>query len=193
MKEMDKLEQFINDNRDHFEDLKPSNKSWEKISQHLDQNVDQEKSPGGLWVLKRVAAAVIIVFAMYGAYNVVIRVAQKNTLAKEQKQSNPALKEYNEAEAFYTSQVQYKIAQLEQISKDHPEIIVEVKEEFDLLNDDMKKLKDDFNEGVAQQEIIEAMVQNYRIKLQILENMLQQIFQQQTDKNSNDEKHTIKI
>lgn len=193
MKEMDKLEHFINDNRDHFEDLKPSNKSWEKISQHLDQNVDQEKSPGGLWVLKKVAAAVIIVFAMYGAYNVVIRVAQKNTLAKEQKHSNPALKEYNEAEAFYTSQVQHKIDQLEQISEDHPEIIMEVKEEFDLLNDDMKKLKDDFNDGVAQQEIIEAMVQNYRIKLQILENMLQQISQQQIDKNSNDEKHTIKI
>ena len=191
MKEPDSLEKFINDNRDSFEDLEISSKSWENISANLGQNVDQEKSPGLLWVFRRVAAAVIIVFAMYGAYNVVIKVAQKEMATKGNKHIDPAIKEYTETEFYYASQVENKVAELERIAKEHPEVITEVKEEFELLDNDMKTMKSDLNEGIASKEIIEAMVQNYRLKLKILKNILDQLNENTNENKSNDDTHTI--
>lgn len=191
MKKRDQLENFINDNRGQFDDLKASTESWDKISQQLDHNDERDRSPGVLWIFKRAAAAVIIVFAMYGAYNLVIRVAQNNAPVAETKEVSPVIIEYNEAQAFYTSQVESKIAELERISRDHPEIIREVQEEFEVLDSDMNTMKSDLNEGVAQKEILEEMVQNYRLKLKILENILDQINANKTDKNSENETNTI--
>ncbi|MFB6342652.1 hypothetical protein ACE1ET_13065 [Saccharicrinis sp. FJH62] len=191
MKEPDRLEKFINDNRDSFEDLETSSKSWEMISANLDQNVDRIKSPGVSWIFKRVAAAVIIVLAMYGAYNMVIKVAQTEIATKSDRHVDPAIKEYSEAEAYYASQVNTKVAELEHIAKEHPEVIAEVKEEFELLDKDMKTMKGDLNEGIAQKEIIEAMVQNYRLKLKILENILDQLNTNNNENSSDDDTHTI--
>jgi len=191
MKEPDRLEKFINDNRDSFEDLETSSKSWEEISANLDQNVDQEKSPGVSWIFKRVAAAVIIVLAMYGAWNVVIKVAQTKIAVNRDKQVDPAIKEYTETEVFYATQVENKVAELERIAKEHPEVIDEVKEEFELLDNDMKTMKSDLNEGIARKEIIEAMVQNYRLKLKILENIMDQLNENINENNSDDDTHTI--
>ncbi|MFB6319075.1 hypothetical protein [Saccharicrinis sp. FJH54] len=191
MKGPDKLEQFINDNRESFEDLETSSKSWENIAAHLDQNVVQDKTPGVSWIFKRAAAAVIIVLAMYGAYNVVIKVAQKEVAVQNGKDIDPAIQEYSETEAYYASQVESKVAELERIAREHPEVITEVKEEFELLDNDMKTMKSDLNEGIARKEIIEAMVQNYRLKLKILENILDQLNENTNENNSKNDIHTI--
>lgn len=193
MKEHDSLEKFIINNRDHFEELTPSPNSWEKISSQLNQNVDEVRSPGAWWVLRRAAAAVVIVLAMYGAYSVVIKFAQNQTVARTNQIADPVLKEYAETEAFYVSRVENKVAELERISLEHPQVILEVKSEFELLDSEMKTLRNDLGDGISRQEVIEAMVQNYRIKLKIVENILEQINRSNNENNKKDEEQTIHI
>lgn len=192
MKKRDPIEKFIIENREQFDGLTASSKSWDKISARLDQGADQVRSPGLMWVFRRAAAAVIIVLAMYGAYGLVIKLAQTNQLSKGQGEQNPVMIEYQETEAFYASRIEHKVADLERIASENPQIIREIREEFELLDSDMKTLKNDLKEGVASEEILEAMVQNYRIKLQIVENMLEQI-SESNNQNNNDDENAVEI
>jgi hypothetical protein len=48
---------------------------------------------------------------------------------------------------------------------------------LDSIRTDLKK---DLKDNVANQEVIEAMIQNYRIKLQLLEDMLNLLKQNET-------------
>ena len=50
----------------------------------------------------------------------------------------------------------------------------------------LRELKEDLNDDADNQEVVEAMMQNYMLKLEILEDMLEQI-KAKKEKNNNDE------
>ena len=67
-----------------------------------------------------------------------------------------------------------------------------------MLADDMEELdevylelKEDLKDNVSNPEVIEAMVLNYRVKLEILEDLLNQLNEKENQDYENDESYSL--
>lgn len=186
----DKLEKFIQDNRDEFDDLVPLPGSWDKVK----SNIQPARTINWTNTMVRIAAAVVIFVASYIFidYNV-NKNEDQGQLAEEQileiYENIPVLAE---ARAYYSGQIQMMEEEVYSIAgKDSP-IRSDIEAEFEELDKVFDELKSDLNDNAANQEVIEAMIQNYRLKVQILEEILYQI-KNADDKNTDndEEKRTI--
>lgn len=96
-----------------------------------------------------------------------------------------------DAEAYYTSMINSKEEQILQILGNDNKVMDQIMEEMNGLDDIYIQLKNDLKDDVANEEIIEAMVQNYRMKLFILEDILNQL--QKTNTNRDEEVKKISL
>ena len=89
--------------------------------------------------------------------------------------ASPELSELSDAEAYYTSQIISKQAELSQYARQHPEIIEDLKKEFTEMDKSKAELKKDLAESNADEKVIEAIILSYRVKLEILNQMLTEL------------------
>ena len=61
-----------------------------------------------------------------------------------------------------------------------------VKEDLNLLDSAYYELQQDLKDNVDSEEVISAMIQNYRIKLQVLEKVLDEIRTKEEKETSNE-------
>lgn len=175
----DQLEKFILQNRDQFNDLEPDPKIWEGVI--LRENKKAAQSWIGIaW---KVAAAIIIFIGSYFFHDYMNR----PDVVSEQygMETSEELEMLMDAEAYYTSQINATESQIFQLAENNPELIKEIRQEMEDLDERYKILKEDLNDNVSSEEIIEAMIQNYRMKLLILEEVLHQL---KKSKSNGDEK-----
>lgn len=168
----DKLEKYISEHRHEFDDLKPSEAMWDKIAGDLPPK--QKKIP--LWTIARVAASVLIVVASY-LYFVNNGEQQTTITVAETSQPEQAYGEIKEAEMYYSAQIDEAQQELFMVLDDQPQLKKDIQKELEELNKAYKELENDLMDNTNNEEIIEYMIQNYRLKLEILKDMLQQIKQ----------------
>lgn len=185
----DKLEKFILDNRDEFDDLIPSPGGWDKVK----DNIRPTRSINWTNTLVRIAAAVVIFVASYIFidYNL-NRENEKGQMASEQMdeiyENIPVLVE---ARAFYSSQINTMEQEVYNLTGSDSPIRNDIQAEFDELDKVFNELKADLNDNAANQEVVEAMIQNYRLKLQILEEILYQLKNAGKNTDKDEEKRTV--
>ena len=174
MKE-DKLEQFVRNNAEGFNSLDPPDLAWEAIEKELPaaKQVPVRK----IWPYAWKAAAAILIFASAWLLNdyTDYKKSSGDTSASSSVASNPELTELSDAEAYYTSQIYNKQAELASYAKEHPEIIEDLKKEFIEMDKDKEELKKDLTESNADEKVIEAIILSYRIKIEILDQMLTEL------------------
>jgi hypothetical protein len=167
---MDKLERFVKDRREEFDSELPAPDLWNKIEADLPAR--SRKLPALLWR----AAAILLVFAAGWSIHALLNPQQKlSAEASNQDQISPMIMELAEAETYYTSMVETRRQEVESYLKDNPELLIELREEFHSLDSAYAQLKLDLSSNLAQEQIIEAMIQNHRIKVEILNELLQQL------------------
>lgn len=181
----DKLEKFILENRDGFDDLKPSENLWSKIEGDLPPKKTKQFSITR--VLLRVAAVVVIFILSYFFHDM-MNDKTNNQQVADILQSE-SFKTFVEAEMYYSSEIQYKKQELFQLTSNTPEIQKSINAELSELDDLFLQLKEDLGDQANNDEVIEAMIQNYRIKLEILEEMLEQIKVKNRKNNKYEEIH----
>lgn len=181
----DKLEQFVLENRDEFDDLKPSENLWSKIEGDLPPLKRKEFSITR--VLLRVAAVVIIFVSSYFFHDMMNKNTDNQQVAELP--HSESFKTFVEAKMYYSSEIQYKKQELFQLTSSTPEIQKSINAELSDLDDLFVDLKEDLGDQANNDEVIEAMIQNYRIKLEILEEMLQQIKLKNRKNNNHEEIH----
>ncbi|MCF8229396.1 MAG: hypothetical protein K9G58_02885 [Bacteroidales bacterium] len=170
----DKLEQFVSNNREAFDELKPDPKIWKGIQNDM-------QPPGKLhWkrILWRAAAVLVIFTASYFFHDLVNQDTANNSIVQHEEADPESLdqaKTFIEAEAYYTSQIGTKKKEVYRIAGKNSSVAKELDVEFDELNQVLKELKRDLNDNASNTEVLEAMIQNYRLKLMILEEMLSQL------------------
>ena len=99
----------------------------------------------------------------------------ENHSATAESPVSPELTELADAEAFYTSQISSKQMELAQYAKQHPEIIEDLKREFTEMDLSKAELEKDLAESNADEKVIEAIILSYRVKLEILDQMLTEL------------------
>jgi hypothetical protein len=188
----DRLEQFMRENRDAFNDADPDPLIWDRI----------EKRPAPIRTLRwqtvawRAAAVVIIFSASWFLHDVVDRNDSQNVTREQAgliEEQSPLVRELFEAEVYYSSQIEFKKEEIFRLVDNNTDIVNEIDGEFielDKIYDDLKK---DLSDNAANEEVIEAMIMNYRIKLDILEEMLHAIQESETENNDNHEDKVFAI
>ena len=97
---------------------------------------------------------------------------------------SPIVKELIEAEAYYTSQINMRKEEVFRLTVNAPDVQKEINTELVEMDKVFEVLKEDLKDNADNEEVIEAMIQNYRLKLDILEEMLYRLKQTQEPQNA---------
>ncbi len=162
----DNIEKFINNNRPEFDDRQPPEKVWKAVSNHMDGDKKQNGRRISIWRFTRIAAASIVLVAA----GILIGLNYNKTSKPDA--FHQLYPEFAETELFYKKQVMIKEAELANYKYD-PTIDDDLKQ-LDKIFEDLKKELS--NTPVSKREqVIDAMVNNYRTKISILERVLERI------------------
>jgi hypothetical protein len=171
----DKLEQFIIENRKEFDVFEPGDDIWQRIQQSQSQRkaVFRWKK-----TLLRVSAVVTIFISSYYFHDMMHRRSNNNPLVNETTTGDPMLARFDllaEAELFYASRIAGTKQEIVSLAGDNNDLIDEINYDLTELDAVFEELKNDLRDNADNEEVIEAMIQNYRIKLDILEEILLQL------------------
>jgi len=168
----DRLEKFINENREGFDSREPDPRVWKKI----------EKNTGinklNAWLVMRRVAVVVLIFASSYAANEFIHRYRNNTTASESAirgHRNMSGNGFRETEAYYAGLFNQKMDELKPVIANCPGLEEELNYDMSELDSIYADLKKDLKDNMANQEVIEAIIENYRLKISILEDLLTDI------------------
>ena len=182
----DKLEQFVLDNKKEFG--APTPDVWSKIEKR------QPKKKGRVislqFVLSRAAAVIVIFFSSYYVHD--YRAKQKaQTNVEIVAETNTEYNQLKEAQLYYVSEIHDKSREFYSLTTNSPSVQADIKRDLSELDAIFLELKKDLNDNANNQEVIEAMIMNYMLKLEILEDMLEQIKPTQNNNNDYDKVYSI--
>lgn len=176
---MDRLEDFIKKNREDLDIYDPDPAIWGKVR----KEVGHSSRP----LLKWIAAAVLIII-LPGTALLFYMSSGKNS--EEYASARTRQNELKETEIFYSTVVNSLYREAEPFLTKEPEIQKELFNDMARIDSICSEIRKDLKDNLANQEVIEALVQNYRIKIRILEDMLN-ILKDEDDVKLNEKKNEI--
>lgn len=174
----DRLEEFILENREAFDMREPSPSLWLKINP---ENSKKKNQAGRIAWFRYTAAAAVIFAAVSAGIFFLSGVQQNKQLYGEQ------YLEIAETEAYYNALVSRKYNELQPYFSSSPQLRNELDYDMSELDEIYEELKEDLKDNVGNPEVIEAMVQQYRIKVELLEDLLDQL-KEKENQNYEEEK-----
>lgn len=202
-----KLERFVQEQRANFDVMEPSAAIWDKIEDRI-----AKKRSFFNYSFMWKAAAIIIVFGFSFWAQLQIEetpsitstgviqnrdIAVAETIGNKEtpaiaKTIEPVIPEFVETEKYYSRKVNNTMKELKVYLVKYPEVAVDMKKDIAELDSVYRVLKRDLGDDVAQEEILKAMIQNYRMKLQILEDIKNELMQNSTNNSTTkQESHEI--
>lgn len=163
-----RLEEFIKANREEFDQMEPSQEVWENISKNSRKHKVLRLNR------KLLQVAAVVVFVIISS----VLILKTNILIPERSAQNttdPELRELMEAEAYYAQQVDGRLKEIQKCYYTNPELKQEIETDLNELQDMYNTLKLDLKENISQKIVIEAMIENNRIRLKLVDDVLEQI------------------
>ena len=182
----DRLEDFVKQHREQFDLREPDPSIWLKIDTGLAPDL---KSGSGAarrerrplrWL--RIAAAVAMIFAGSTAG---IYFLTGNRVEAER--SAELSREIRETEDYYSRMVSERYDQLQPFLVSNPSAREMLSADMEELDQVYLELKEDLKDNASNPEVIEAMILNYRVKLEILEDLLNQLKEKENHDDEKDE------
>jgi ABC-type cobalt transport system substrate-binding protein len=163
---MDKLEEHIRQNRDDLDRYTPHSGIWRKIRKQL----ARENSLTKQWLSIAAIIVVILGTALF-FFRPELRWSGADHKNSEDHftRLDPQLKE---TETYYNNLVNSLYTEVTPLLTNNPVINKELNADLSHLDSICVDLKKDLKDNISNQEVIGALIQNYRIKIRILEDML---------------------
>lgn len=183
--EKDKLKDFIDQNKEEFDLFEPSDQVWEGV----DKDLRKERFALPSKVILRIAASL---FFLLGSTWIWIQISPTNRqqLADEKTQEKIEFaftglsEELEEVEHYYVSEVNYTQNKLSEFDVDE-----ELFSEVEALQLEFESLKKEMGQSADPMMVIEAMIQNYQLRLELLKSILEQVENERNHpKKMNDER-----
>jgi hypothetical protein len=174
----DRLEEFVRQHREQFDLHEPDPSVWLKINPSA---APIGKERGTLrWL--RIAAALAIIFAGFtaGIYFLTGNATQEELYSSE------LYEEIRETEEYYNQMVSDRYRELETFLASDPTAKEMLDADMEDLDRAYAELKEDLNDNASNPDVIEAMILNYRVKLEILEDLLNQIKEKENHDEDDD-------
>lgn len=175
-----KLENFITQNKEAFDLHEPCNEVWKQVK----RNAIKNRQAKFTWV-KYVAAILIFAvgFSLGNRYNSTIK---SERIAKIDNQKLKEQTQLIESEYYYVTKINDRLNELEPFFASDPQLKHDIDIDFEELDAFYKQLKTDLNDDINNQHVIEAMIQSYKMKLDLLETLLNQLKQNCDEQNELD-------
>lgn len=164
---MDYFEKHIRDRKAVFDEHKADrSKMWAKIASELDNSkpkvVPLWKSP-----LVRMAASIVLVLLLTSLIGITVYGGSgQNTVVSQ---------ELLDIDMHYGNLVQHQV----QLVKNHPSLSQEDKDEFlsfmEELDEEYGVLKLEMEKNLGNERVLEAIIGNYKKRIELIENLLKQI------------------
>lgn len=166
----DNFKKFITEHREEFDFREPNPGIWKNIES------DIRVRRGISWrvILSRAAAVLLIFAASYGLNEWIHNLNGKGIRGERSSKAKKenAIPGLREAETYYTHLVKQKLDELEPIIANCPSLQEELNFDMSELDSVYIELKADLKDNMANQEVVEAIIDNYRLKISILEDLL---------------------
>lgn len=175
----DRLEDFVRQHREQFDLREPDPSVWLKI-QPADTPVSRERR-SLRWL--RVAAAVAVIFAGSTAGVYFLRGGQ----VEKEMHGSELYQEIRETELYYSQMVSQRYDELRPYLASDPAAEEMLSLDMTELDEVYGQLKEDLKDNASNPEVIEAMILNYRVKLEILEDLLHQLKEKENQDDEKDE------
>ncbi|TGV01537.1 hypothetical protein [Flavivirga rizhaonensis] len=183
---MDNFEKYIKENKALF-DVHKADKSklWENIESGLNKPESKTKTIK-LWSnpLFKVAATVIIALGVFSIINISLVSGANNSI-----QNNVALQELNDINSHYKGLIAYQVKLVNKNTQLSPEEKKEFLSFMDELDIEYEILKEELQKNVDTERVLEAVVINYKKRIELIENLLEQI--NSSKKLDNDDAYTL--
>ncbi len=159
----DELKEFIQTHRSEFDDHQIDKEAlWAKIDEEL---AESPKKVIPIWKKHRWKIAASIVLILGGTFFF-------NNFRTEDPSNGIVYEELQEVDSYYGALVSQQI----ELIKSHPNLSAQEQQEFltliDELDSEYKILKEELKEGINNERIIEAIIHNYRKKIELMEKLL---------------------
>ncbi|MEO9851783.1 MAG: hypothetical protein ABJH72_01860 [Reichenbachiella sp.] len=163
--ETNDLKNFVDLNRDAFEVYDYKAEDWEQIADRLDKSRQHKRSV--IIPLRYVwRAAAIVLFVLGGTFY--MSWVNWNAQTQEMMMST----ELQEAEYYYNDLIAIKVAEISRLDRTAEQ---EVFRNMEVLDQAFLELKRDLKDNADNEEVLHAMIDNYKIKLEILEQIIMQL------------------
>lgn len=176
----DNLEKFIAQNREEFDMFEPSPKMWEKI----EGNIERQAKTGVNWkrILYRAAVVLVIFASSLVTYEFLGQRGVSLISSSEKKVKE--IPELKEAELYYSAKFSEKLDEAKPFLTENPKISEGLMNDLAELDSIYKGLKKELTENVATEEVVEALIQNYRLRIDILEDLMSAFEEKEKEKDS---------
>jgi hypothetical protein len=165
---MDKLEEHIRKNRKDLDRYTPPKNMWRSIRNEL--------KTGKLSVRRWLSIAAMIIVILGTAVVLFNPGFKWFPAANKQKMHDAELilltPQLKETEIYYNNLVNSLYKEVTPLLTKNPDIKTELNADLSQLDSICSDLKKDLKDNISNKEVVEALIQNYRIKTRILEEML---------------------
>ncbi len=175
----DRLEEFIKNHRDEFDQDSPPPMVWMNIEKSLDNEkkkgaVVREMSTSTVIKIMQIAAMFVVVMGVGLLIGLQINNGNTNALA------SPQLQEFVEAEKHYSSEIDKMWQVVNASNLDDKQTI---QEDLNALDAVYNELKNELlsNPKADTDYVVNAMINNYRAKIDILETVLMEYKMEKTN------------
>jgi hypothetical protein len=189
MKEEDEIKAFIDSNRDEFDEFDAPEGLWEAIEEKLPEGRQEKMVP--LKTVLRIAAGVAIlvavaVYSLFQADKSSIQFVEEKSSVEDEQAVFTNYPELAEAAFYYQSKIDDAQTELATYEIDEADL-----ESIELLENEMETLRAELGNQVDNERLIQAMMQIYQYKLEMLEDMLRQL--RTIEKNRHEESTVVPI
>jgi hypothetical protein len=161
MKQEDKFESFVRNNKSHFDDKEPTARLWSEIESKLDINNLENNS----WLKSNYwKVAAIFFFVAASVLSMMLYQSQSGVYVAE---SSDQI-EFETAEAYYANAISEKKIELVALSASSPELIEQFESDLHVLDSLYLNLKSGVENSGDPRQIQNAMVQNLKLRIEIL-------------------------
>jgi hypothetical protein len=163
----DKLRKRVREERQSWEQYDTDLEGlWNNIEDQLEKNV--QKGPHFYKIWMKIAASIALIIGVgWGTLSILGGRNEDQLYAL--KDISPELAE---TEYYYANRIS---EQLQLINTSSADVNGIIEEDLALLDEAYKELQQDLKDNADSEEVINAMIENYRIKLQILEKVLEKV------------------
>jgi hypothetical protein len=167
---MDNLEEYILKHREEMDRYKPSS----GIRKRIGKGLSSGKNHGYRWISIAAMVTVILGSAVIFFRSGSDRMQKSNgdNGSKELSQTGFQLKE---TEIYYNNLANSLYSEAIPMLAKNPEIKKELSLDLSQIDSICGEIKKDLKDNVANRDVVEALIQNYRIKIKILEDMLEML------------------
>jgi hypothetical protein len=184
---MDKLENLISNQKEAFEE-EPQEGHFSRFESKLDQFHSVKKRSLSTWTFLKIASVLIIVLL---SANLVVNLYSGKKVKRSQFYANSEL---NETANFYTIRINSGMSQLKQMADQgigSEQELVQVKKEMDEMDKLYQDLQKEYSKNPNDERVVNAMIEYYQTKLNIINTIKSDLENVKTIKNKNHENKAL--